>query len=227
MKNIRIREMNDDERPVEKMIKKGVKYLNNSELLAILIRTGSRNDSAISLSTKILAKTDKGIRGLVDMTIEDLCMIEGIGPTKATIIKAALELGSRVSGYIPKNYKIKNPWDIYSFYMEEMRYLKKEVFKVVLLNTKNEIISDINISIGSLNYSIVHPREVFTEAIKKSANSIILMHNHPSGNPNPSLEDINVTKRLRKSGEILGIEVLDHVIIGEGVYYSLKEEDDI
>ena len=107
MKNIRIREMNDDERPVEKMIKKGVKYLNNSELLAILIRTGSRNDSAISLSTKILAKTDKGIRGLVDMTIEDLCMIEGIGPTKATIIKAALELGSRVSGYIPKNYKIK------------------------------------------------------------------------------------------------------------------------
>lgn len=111
--------------------------------------------------------------------------------------------------------------------MEEMRYLKKEVFKVVLLNTKNEIISDINISIGSLNYSIVHPREVFTEAIKKSANSIILMHNHPSGNPNPSLEDINVTKRLRESGEILGIEVLDHVIIGEGVYYSLKEEDDI
>lgn len=227
MNHIRIREMSDDEKPVEKLIKKGVKYLDNSELLAILIRTGSKNDSSISLSSKILGKTDMGIRGLVDMTIEDLCMIEGIGPMKAAIIKAALELGTRVSGYIPQNYKIKNPWDIYSFYMEEMRYLKKEVFKVVLLNTKNEIIGDVNISVGSLNYSIVHPREVFTEAIKKSANSIILMHNHPSGNPSPSREDVNVTERLQKSGEILGIEVLDHIVIGEGIYYSLREEGDI
>ena len=227
MGNIRIREMNDDEKPVEKMINKGAEYLDNSELLAILIRTGSRKDSAISLSSKILKASGSGIRGLVDMTIEDLCMLEGIGPTKATIIKAALELGIRVSGYIPENYKIKNPWDVYSFYMEEMRYLKKEVFKAILLNTKNEIMCDVNISVGSLNYSIVHPREVFTEAIKKCANSIILMHNHPSGNPSPSREDINVTKRLRKSGEILGIEVLDHIIIGEGIYYSLKEKGDM
>lgn len=123
------------------------------------------------------------------------------------------------------NYKIKNPWDVYTYYMEEMRYYKKEIFKIIMLNTKNEIISDYDVSVGTLNYSVVHPREVFKEAIKKSSNAIILMHNHPSGNPNPSSEDIMITKRLEKCGEIVGIEVLDHVIIGEGLYYSLKEHD--
>lgn len=225
--DIRIKDMNKDEMPREKMMSKGVKYLSNSELLAILIRTGNKKYNALELSSIIIKKSENGIRSLHEMSIDELCNIDGVGPSKATIIKAALELGNRVSNYIPEKYKIKNPWDIYIYYMEEMRYMKKEVFKIVLLNTKNEIISDVDVSVGSLNSSIVHPREVFVEAIRKSANSMILIHNHPSGNPSPSDEDIKITERLMYSGEIIGIEVLDHIIIGDGEYYSMKEERDI
>ncbi|MBC2577142.1 DNA repair protein RadC [Peptostreptococcus russellii] len=225
--DIRIKDMNKDEMPREKMMSKGVKYLSNSELLAILIRTGNKKYNALELSSMIIKKSENGIRSLHEMSIDELCNIDGVGPSKATIIKAALELGNRVSNYIPEKYKIKNPWDIYIYYMEEMRYMKKEVFKIVLLNTKNEIISDVDVSVGSLNSSIVHPREVFVEAIRKSANSMILIHNHPSGNPSPSDEDIKITERLMYSGEIIGIEVLDHIIIGDGEYYSMKEEGDI
>lgn len=225
--DIRIKDMNKDEMPREKMMSKGVKYLSNSELLAILIRTGNKKYNALELSSMIIKKSENGIRSLHEMSIDELCNIDGVGPSKATIIKAALELGNRVSNYIPEKYKIKNPWDIYIYYMEEMRYMKKEVFKIVLLNTKNKIISDVDVSVGSLNSSIVHPREVFVEAIRKSANSMILIHNHPSGNPSPSDEDIKITERLMYSGEIIGIEVLDHIIIGDGEYYSMKEEGDI
>ena len=225
--DIRIKDMNKDEMPREKMMSKGVKYLSNSELLAILIRTGNKKYNALELSSMIIKKSENGIRSLHEMSIDELCNIDGVGPSKATIIKAALELGNRVSNYIPEKYKIKNPWDIYIYYMEEMRYMKKEVFKIVLLNTKNEIISDVDVSVGSLNSSIVHPREVFVEAIRKSANSMILIHNHPSGNPSPSDEDIRITERLMYSAEIIGIEVLDHIIIGDGEYYSMKEEGDI
>ena len=225
--DIRIKDMNKDEMPREKMMSKGVKYLSNSELLAILIRTGNKKYNALELSSMIIKKSENGIRSLHEMSIDELCNIDGVGPSKATIKKAALELGNRVSNYIPEKYKIKNPWDIYIYYMEEMRYMKKEVFKIVLLNTKNEIISDVDVSVGSLNSSIVHPREVFVEAIRKSANSMILIHNHPSGNPSPSDEDIRITERLMYSGEIIGIEVLDHIIIGDGEYYSMKEEGDI
>ncbi len=221
---IRIKDMNDDEKPREKLMTKGVKYLSNSELLAILIRTGNKKYNALDLSSLIIKNSENGIRGLHEMSIDELCEIDGVGPSKASIIKAALELGNRVSTYIPEKYKIKNPWDVYIYYMEELRYMKKEIFKVILLNTKNEIISDVDVSIGSLNSSIVHPREVFVEAIRKSANSVILMHNHPSGNPKPSQEDIRITERLIEVGKIIGIEVLDHIVIGDGQYYSLKEE---
>lgn len=224
---IKIKDMLDEEKPREKMINKGVKYLSNAELLAILIRTGNKEKDAVALSSDVIKKSVDGIRGLEKLNIDELCMLEGIGPSKATVIKAALELGNRIDKYIPEKYKIKNPWDVYIYYMGDMRYLQKEIFKVILLNTKNEIICDVDVSIGSLNTSIVHPREVFIEAIKKSANSIILMHNHPSGNPTPSDEDKKITKRLIYSGEIIGIEILDHIIIGDGVYYSLKEEGDI
>lgn len=224
---VKIKDMPDEEKPREKMMRRGIKYLSNAELLAILIGTGSKKKDAVALSTEIIKNTVDGVRGLEKLTIDELCMIEGIGPSKASIIKAAIELGNRIDKYIPERYKIKNPWDVYRYYMSDMRYLQKEVFKVILLNTKNEIICDVDISVGSLNSSIVHPREVFVEAIKKSANSVILMHNHPSGNPKPSEEDKNISKRLIRSGNIIGIEVLDHIIIGDGIYYSLKEEGDI
>ena len=224
---VKIKDMPDEEKPREKMMRRGIKYLSNAELLAILIGTGSKKKDAVALSTEIIKNTVDGVRGLEKLTTDELCMIEGIGPSKASIIKAAIELGNRIDKYIPERYKIKNPWDVYRYYMSDMRYLQKEVFKVILLNTKNEIICDVDVSVGSLNSSIVHPREVFVEAIKKSANSVILMHNHPSGNPKPSEEDKNISKRLIRSGNIIGIDVLDHIIIGDGIYYSLKEEGDI
>lgn len=214
-----------EERPREKMFLYGEKSLNNDELLAIILRTGNKNNNVLDLARKVINKDSQGLRYLKDISISELCEIDGIGLSKATQIKAALELGARVSSYKPEKYKVKNPWDIYKYYMESLRYLKKEVFKVVLLNTKNEIITHVDVSVGTLNSSLVHPREVFIEAIKRSANKIILIHNHPSGSVEPSIEDKNITKRLIDCGEIIGIEVIDHIIIGDGVYFSFKENN--
>lgn len=215
--------MAPEERPREKMLARGEKSLSNAELLAILLRTGTKKKNAVDLANYIITKDSQGIRYLQDMTIEELCDIDGIGISKATQVKAALELGVRVASYRPAKYKVKNPWDIYKYYMDSLRYHKKEVFKVVLLNTKNEIISDVEVSVGTLNSSLVHPREVFREAIKRSTNKMILIHNHPSGSIEPSSEDKNITSRLIKCGEIIGIQVIDHIIIGDGLYFSFKE----
>lgn len=212
-----------EERPREKMLNKGEKFLSNAELLALILRTGTKSRNAIELAHYIINKDNQGIRCLKDMTIEELCEIDGIGLSKAAQIKASLELGIRIASTKPNRYKVKNPWDIYKYYMDSLRYEKQEVFKVVLLNTKNEIISDVEISRGTLNASLVHPREVFREAIKRSTNKIILIHNHPSGCIEPSNEDKNITKRLIKCGELIGIEVIDHIIIGDGLYFSFKE----
>ena len=217
-----IQDMTLEERPREKMILNGAGSLTDAELLAILIRTGTKQFNAIQLGKAIIEKADN-IRYLQNITIEELESINGIGKTKAVQIKAALELGNRIASYKPAKYKIKNPWDIYKYYMESLRYQYKEIFKVVLLNTKNEIITDVDISMGTLNSSLVHPREVFSEAIRRSSNKIILLHNHPSGNAEPSKEDKSVTNRLKECGELIGIEVIDHIIIGDGIYFSFKE----
>lgn len=217
-----IQDMTLEERPREKMILNGAGSLTDAELLAILIRTGTKQFNAIQLGKAIIEKADN-IRSLQNITIEELESINGIGKTKAVQIKAALELGNRIASYKPAKYKIKNPWDIYKYYMESLRYQYKEIFKVVLLNTKNEIITDVDISMGTLNSSLVHPREVFREAIRRSSNKIILLHNHPSGNAEPSKEDKSVTNRLKECGELIGIEVIDHIIIGDGIYFSFKE----
>ncbi|MCR1849505.1 DNA repair protein RadC [Paeniclostridium sordellii] len=212
-----------EERPREKMLNNGEKSLSNAELLAIILRTGTKKQSVLELANYILNKDSQGIRWLKDITVQELCEIDGIGISKATQIKAALELGIRISSAKPTKYKVTNPWDIYKYYMEGLRYLNKEIFKIILLNTKNEIICDIDVSVGTLDMSLVHPREVFREAIKRNSNKIILMHNHPSGNIEPSNEDKNVTLRLIKCGDLIGIEVIDHIIIGDGLYYSFKE----
>ena len=217
-----IQDMTLEERPREKMILNGPDSLSDAELLAIIIRSGTQKLNAIQLGQAIIKKADN-IRYLQDLTIEELKSINGIGETKAVQIKAALELSKRIASFKPEKYKIKNPWDIYKYYMESLRYQYKEIFKVVLLNTKNEIITDIDISIGTLNSSLVHPREVFREAIRRSSNKIILLHNHPSGHSEPSKEDKNITNRLKECGELIGIEVIDHIIIGDGVYFSFKE----
>src|SRR5690606_33586230 len=169
-------------------------------------------------------KEVSSIRRLTEASIEELTSIKGIGQAKAVQIKAGIELGRRVARRQAELYTIRSPEDAATYLMEILSLEQQEKFYCLYLNTKNQIIAEKTVFIGSLNASIVHPREVFKEAIKQSAASIIVAHNHPSGDPSPSREDINVTKRLIQAGEILGIECLDHLIIGDGRWISLKEK---
>lgn len=220
---ITIKDLPEDDRPRERLIKYGPSVLSNAELMAIIIGTGNKDESAIMLSQRLLSEGN-GLKYLLDTGVERLSEIKGIGLAKAAKIKAAIELGRRLAlaGY-SDGYIIKKPDDVISLLMDEMRYLNKEYFKVVMLNVKNKVIAVDTVSIGSLNTSIVHPREVFKAAIERSASSIIMVHNHPSGDPTPSREDIEVSDRIFKSGNLLGIKVLDHIIIGDGIGISLKE----
>lgn len=224
--NITIKDLPYDERPRERMLKYGPEVLSNVELLAIIIRTGTKEESALKLAERLLNRAgEDGLKFLLDSSVEELSKIKGLGFAKAAELKAAVELGIRIQKATRKINTVTKPQDVADLLMVEMRYLKKEIFKVVLLNVKNQVISIENISIGNLNSSIVHPREIFNAAIRKYSASIILVHNHPSGDPTPSIEDINVTKRIIEGGKILGINVLDHVIIGDGNYVSMKEKN--
>ncbi len=226
--DILIKDLPIEERPRERLQKYGAQALSDAELLAVLIRTGTKSESALVLAQRML-KGDIGKSGLayvVDSSVEELSKIKGIGTAKAVQIKAAVELGRRIASYNQrKQVIIKSPLDVKDLLMEEMRFLEKEYFKTILLNVKNHVISVEDISIGSLNSSIVHPREVFKPAIRRSSASILLVHNHPSGDPTPSREDIEVTERLVEAGKILGINVLDHIIIGSDSIISLKEKN--
>jgi DNA repair protein RadC len=219
-----IKEIPVDDRPRERLIKFGPEVLSNSELLAIILRVGMKSESAIAMANRIIS-TNEGLQYLSTATVQELSKIKGIGDAKAAQIKAALELGKRLKNFrSDMKVKISNPEDIVEIVMEDMRYLKKEHLRTIFLNTKNIVIDVKDLSIGSLNSSIVHPREIFSEAIRKSSSSIVICHNHPSGDPTPSQEDINITKRLYEVGKLVGIDLLDHVIIGDGRYISLKEK---
>lgn len=211
-------------RPREKMEELGPEALTDSELLAILLGTGSKSESAIELANRILVQA-KGLRFLAEASIHDLMEIPWVGLAKACQIKAAVELGRRVAldhGRVKP--VIKTPEDVASLLMEKMRYLDREHFMVLLLNSKNQVLATETVSIGSLNSTVVHPRELFKQAVKRSAAAVILVHNHPSGDPTPSGEDLAVTKRLVEGGQLLGIEVLDHIIIGDQKHYSFRRQ---
>ncbi|ERN52667.1 DNA repair protein RadC [Alkalihalophilus marmarensis] len=222
-----IRDLPTHQRPRERMLKEGANVLTNQELLAILLRNGTKKESALQLAGKMLDSFD-GLTLLRTATIEELCHINGIGTAKAVEIQAVMELGKRIHA-VPteEKYVIRSPEDVSNFVMEDMRFLTQEHFIALYLNTKNRVIHRHTLFIGSLNASIVHPREVFKEALRRSAASIICLHNHPSGDPTPSLEDIEVTKRLNEAGKVLGVELLDHVIIGDRKFISLKEQGHI
>ncbi len=221
---VMIKDMPYEERPREKLKALGAGSLSNAELLAILIRSGNRHESSVQVATRILSGGG-GLRNLPDLTLEELQQYRGIGPDKAVTIKAALEMGCRLAT-TPReaNGTITSPGQAADLFMEELRYKKKEYFKILLLNTKNHIMSREEVSIGSLNASLVHPREIFNIPLRKSAASIILFHNHPSGDPTPSQEDLQVTRRLVDAGNILGISVRDHIIIGDGCFFSFREK---
>ena len=217
----------EDERPRARLIKNGPEVLSSAQLLAIVLCTGYEGRSAFDLAMEMLARYGD-IRGVVEATVHELCSIKGVGLAKAAQIKAAFEMGRRVVSYpLSSRRRILSSKDVYDVYRHFMPYfqgLKKEVFKLLMLDGKNRIFSEYLVSEGCLTSSIVHPREVYIQAIKSSAAAVIFLHNHPSGDASPSPEDIDITKRLVAAGDLLGIKVLDHVIIGEKEYISFADK---
>ena len=215
------------EKPRERLIIHGAESLTDAHLLAIMIRVGQKGMTAVDIALKLLAHF-KDITGISQATITELCQFGGIGPSKAAHILAAIEIVNRaISNKLTSKGKFLSSREIYLYFYPETVSLKAEIFKLVLLDTKNRLIKDIEISKGSLNQTVVHPREVFNQAIKESASAIILIHNHPSGDPSPSREDLNLTQKLVNGGELLGIPILDHIIIGKGDYYSFADHRQI
>jgi len=214
----------EQERPREILLARGAQALSDAQLLAIVLRVGRQDSSAVEVAMDLLQQL-KGLRGLANRGLEELCAIRGIGPAKAAQILAAVELGKRVLAMpLTEGKRIQGSQHIFQHYYPLMRDLRHEVFKAVLLDAKHTIIRDFIVSQGSLTVSIVHPREVFNVAVRESAAAIIFVHNHPSGDPRPSEEDHALTQRLITAGEILGIRVLDHIVIGDGKYVSFADE---
>ncbi|MCF0144005.1 MAG: DNA repair protein RadC [Firmicutes bacterium] len=211
------------EKPREKMLRDGVSTLSTAEVIAVILRTGTRKKSAIELATEVLSMDRRGLRHLAECSPEELRKISGLGTAKACELLAALELGKRLASLPPDQGPcIRNPEDIADLFMERLRYEKREHFKCLLINARGEILEEQEVSVGDLTSSTSHPREVFHGAIRRSAGSVAFVHNHPSGNPEPSPSDIETTRRLVDAGELLGIPVIDHVIIGDGSFVSMK-----
>jgi len=218
-----IKEWPEEERPREKLIKEGAYSLTNSELIALLLGSGINGVSAVDLAKRILVEyTD--LSGLACAGFKELTKMKGIGEANCARLLAAFEIGRRIeSGPSTKKMKVTSPADIYKVYAPLLRDKRMEIFKVILLNSANRIIRDVTITQGTINSSIVHPREIFKPAIDYLAAGIILLHNHPSGEKNPSAEDKKVTQQIVNSGEMLDIPVLDHIIIAKDTYYSFVE----
>ncbi len=217
---MKIKDLPKVDRPREKLIKYGPGKLSDSELLAILLRTGTKNLNVVELSKKILSSITK--KGIIDVDYEMLSKVHGLGPAKACEIVACFELGRRLLQN-KKSTLILSPKDVWEE-MKDIRDNKKEHFVIFFLDTRNQEISREIISVGSLNANLVHPREVFEPAVRNLAAQIIVAHNHPSGDTEPSKEDLEITQKLVEAGDILGIEIIDHIIVAKDYYLSLKEQ---
>ena len=221
----RIRKLPEDERPREKLWREGACALSNMELLAIIIGSGTRELSAMDLASKILSLKEDGIGYLSVASPEEMSEIPGIGKARSSQIAAAVELGKRLSAFSPKKrIQVRTPEEIAMLFMEEMRHETQESFRVLLLNSRNEVMGKELISIGNICGSIVDPRDVFKPGVKRGAAAVAFVHNHPSGNPKPSGEDITITSRLIEAAKILDIKVIDHLIIGDGSFISFRLE---
>ena len=222
---LHIKDLPCEERPREKLFRYGAAMLSNAELLALILGSGTNELSSLAVAEKLIALDKGGISNLAVCQPEEFCQIKGVGKAKAAQIAASVELGKRIfSKPADLNTQVNCSSDVAGLLMKEMRYLKKEVFKVILLNVKNEIIAVDDTAVGGLSSAYIHPREVFVNAIKKGAGSVILVHNHPSGDPEPSQSDILLTQRLEEAGKIIGIKVADHIVIGNGRYKSIMSE---
>ena len=224
----KIKDIPLDDRPRERLINSGVSNLSNEELLAIILKTGTKNKSAKMLASDILSKID-GLENIEVLNYEFLKNILGIGDAKACEILASLELGKRINRKIKsiKNKKLNNSKLIFDYYASEFQNKKQEYFYAIYLDSSKKIIKDRLLFVGTLDQSLVHPRELFKEAYLCSASSIICVHNHPSGNIFPSKEDVELTNNLKKIGLLMGIPIIDHIIIGNNDYYSFFENGDI
>ena len=239
----RIKDLPESERPRERLHKHGPEILKDSELLAIILKSGFKGTTAIQLGEQILMALEGDLKRMADYKSKQIEKIKGVGEAKAAQIVAALELGKRLARFHAERDKITSPSDVADLMMSKMRYLQKEIVCVLCLDTKGgittkgitgdlnddltwgkKLLSETTVFEGTLNASVFHPREIFRFAIEESANSIVLVHNHPSGDPQPSQEDIRATKQLIEAGNQIGIKVLDHIVIGDGIFVSLKEE---
>jgi len=225
-KSFTVHDLPLSERPLERLLKHGIEALSAKEILALILGRGIKDESVIVTAQKLLS-TFGNLKNIAAASMEELTKIKGIGPSKAAQIKAAFELSKRLEDSSDKDQKttVKSPEDAIKSVKNQLKGKKKEHFLVLSLDTRNHLINTQTISIGSLDSSIVHPREVFKEAISSTAASVIFAHNHPSGDPTPSEDDIKLTKRLVEAGEILGIEVLDHIIICDKDYISMKSRN--
>ncbi|MCS7203404.1 MAG: DNA repair protein RadC [Thermodesulfovibrio sp.] len=212
-----------DERPRERLIKFGPESLSDAQLLAIILSTGVNNKNVLEAAIELLDKFG-GLKGLREASINELKSFKGLGIAKVAQIKAAFELGKRVLAETATEQIFNSAQTVYNYFFPKLSSLKKEVFITLLLDTKLKLIKEVRVSEGILNQALVHPREIFKEAVKESAYALILVHNHPSGDSTPSEQDIAITKKLKKASEILEINLLDHIIIGSGEYFSMKEK---
>ncbi len=227
MEHKSIKEWPEDERPRERLLKWGAEGLSTAELIAIIIKTGGRDKSALELAREALMHFSS-LKEIEDAAVAEFEDIKGIGSAKIAQIKAAFELGRRLlqsdkdDGPLPPVFR--NSREVYEYFRPKFYGLKKERFLCALLDAKNRVFRETVVSEGTLTSSLVHPREVFREAIKEAAASVLFVHNHPSGDPNPSRDDIDITKRLVETGKVIGINVIDHIVISDGAYLSLMEK---
>lgn len=218
-----IRELPSEARPRERLIADGPQALSAAELLAIILRVGGQGENAVAMATRLLAHFE-GLVGLARASVGELCAVKGMGEAKATQLHAALELGRRMHLATPEERtRISAPADVANLVLVEMGLLEKEEMRVVLLDTKNRVLRIVRVYSGSLNTAVVRVGELFRDAVRANAASVILIHNHPSGDPSPSPEDIRTTEEAVQAGRLLDIEVLDHLIIGRGRWISMKE----
>ena len=217
-----IKQLPNSERPYEKLEMYGEKALSNSELLAIILKTGTKEQTAVGLAQNILAlKGKEDLRGLQEVSIAELQEIKGIGKVKAIQIKAVCEIAKRMSRPINLNVTIKEPKDVANLLMDELRYEKRENVKIIILNTKNIVQKVVHIATGNISSAKVDVKQIFEETIKTGMSKFILVHNHPSGDATPSVQDLELTKRIEEGAKLLELQLLDHIIIGDGVFQSI------
>ena len=222
-----IKEMYREERPYEKCEQYGAENLTDAELLAVLLRTGTKGENSLQLAKRILHPdfAQEGILNIHQWSMEQLLEIKGIGSVKAIQILCLSELAKRLSkAEAQSGLNFSAPETIAQYYMEDMRHRKKEAMKLLLLNSKTKLIGESELSLGTVNTTLVSPREVFVEALRRNAVAVILLHNHPSGDPTPSKQDILITRRVTEAGRLIGVELLDHIIIGDNCFISLRDK---